>query len=252
MAALVEAQFRSQCHFLARGSKVGAAIAGLTSLVWYGLVALGAVAAGLYCSRASELRNLLGAGALFVVIYWQFIPLMLVSAGAGLDLRRLVVYPLSRAQLFVLDLILRVTSGVEALMVVAAVSVGLWMNPRFAWWTPLGFVPFVAFNLGLASALRGVFGRWMAGRRTREIAMLGLVAVATLPQILLTDASLDRLGAQNGWAGLRQFVTNSLHRGTIGRQLGPRRSNRKPLAVSLSLSASRWLLSVSCDKEFAS
>ena len=42
MAALVEAQFRSQFHFLARGSKVGAVITGLMSLVWYGLVALGA------------------------------------------------------------------------------------------------------------------------------------------------------------------------------------------------------------------
>jgi len=203
MLALVEAQFLSLFHFYSRGSKAGAVVAGLMSAIWYILIAVGAVAASYYCSVAGNgLRQALAAGALFGVIYWQFIPLMLVSTGAGLDLKRLVIYPLSRAQFYVLDLILRVTSGVEVLMLIAGATVGLMRNPRLAWWAPLAFVPFIVFNLGLASGLRAVVGRLMTGRRTRELSMLGLVLLATLPQILLTSSVLRRVGLGEGWVGL--------------------------------------------------
>ena len=204
MLAIMEAQVRSLFRFYSRGGKVGAVITGLMTAVWYFLVALGAVAAGYFCSVSAgeRLRSAFGGGLLFTIVYWQFVPLMLISAGAGLDLKRLVIYPLSRAQLFVMDLVLRVTTGVEALMLMTGASVGLALNSRLRWWTPLAFVPFIVFNLCLASGLRAVFGRLMTGRRTRELAMLGLVGLATLPQILLTGASVRRTGLGNGWAGL--------------------------------------------------
>src|SRR4051812_11285104 len=182
--AIIEAQLRSTFHVYSRGSKAGAIVASVITAAWYLLITLGAVGAAFFCAttnRGPLLRYGIASGCLFIIVYWQFMPLMLVSTGVGLDLKRLVVYPLSRLQLFGLELALRVTSGIEPLMLMAGASIGLWFNPALRWWSPLAFVPFTVFNLFMASGLRAVFGRLFAGRRTREISMLILVLVATLP-----------------------------------------------------------------------
>jgi ABC-2 type transport system permease protein len=126
------------------------------------------------------------------VMYWQLLPLILVSAGAGLDLKKLAVYPIRTPVLFAMDLGLRATQGVEVLLVLTGIVAGLWRNPTLPSWVGLAALPFAVFNAGMATALREWFGRILPRRGVGEAAMFFLVMVAALPQLLLASGWLER------------------------------------------------------------
>ena len=56
---------------------------------------------------------------LAICAYWQMMPILSASMGAGLDLRKLMVYPVPHRQLFLVEVLLRFTSGAEMLLVLA-------------------------------------------------------------------------------------------------------------------------------------
>ena len=91
------------------------------SLIWYGVWASAAYvfAAGLQQS-AEELpviRIALPGGLLLMFLYWQVVPLMLATTGSSLDLRKLRAYPIPDGQLFSIEVLLRVTAGIEMVLV---------------------------------------------------------------------------------------------------------------------------------------
>lgn len=101
--AILWAQVRTLWNFYGRGRNRGPALFTIAmSLLWYGLVAFGGWSLAVLLAAPARLEEARGAGSqgvFFSFLYWQLVPLMLGAAGAQLDLKRLVVYPVTAAQL---------------------------------------------------------------------------------------------------------------------------------------------------------
>ena len=186
--AILWAQIRTFRNFYPRGNFTRLAVTSAAATLWYAMWTFGAVAAGIALSGATDperLRLILSRGLMAALFYWQLIPILMVSSGASLDLKRLRCYPVPRNQLFGLEVLLRLTTGVEMLLLIAGASAGLLANPTMPAWAPLGFISFVLMNLFLSAGLRNLLERVLARKYVREIGFLLLVSLAALPQVLL-------------------------------------------------------------------
>jgi ABC-2 type transport system permease protein len=143
-----------------------------------------------------------------VFLYWQVVPLLMAATGASLDLRKLQAYPIPFSQLFGVEVLLRVTAGVEMLLVLTGVAIGMLLNPLIPWWAAFALLPYVAFNLFLSVGLRDLLVRILARKRVREAAFFVVILLAALPQLVLS-----RAGPQTE-ARLRAVVTNGNIPGT--------------------------------------
>ncbi len=193
--AILWAQWRTLFNYYPRhqGSLVFLV---LMSAVWYGAWALGAAAVSILLAnpeRVPLFPRLLPAGLFLAFLYWQLVPLVLVSSGASMDLKRLLVYPIPPARLFDLEVLLRLSTGLEVLVVLAGATVGLLRNPLIPAWAPLAFVPFIVLNLFLAAGLRNLLARMLARKRVRELVVLLLVLAAAAPQLLVLSGATGRL-----------------------------------------------------------
>ncbi|HTP88730.1 MAG TPA: hypothetical protein VMJ34_17375 [Bryobacteraceae bacterium] len=196
VSAIVWAQWRSLWNRVPGVKKGNAVVTALVGLMWYGGVATLAVGAGLLMAQGIRQPHipLLVSGVLFLMfLYWQFVPVMMASTGSALELRKLVVYPIPRDALFGLEVLLRVTTGIEVLMVLAGAIVGSFFNRTLPWWSSSGFFLFIVFNLLLAAGVRDLMVRLFAKRRVREITMFLVVTVAALPQLLLVTGAARHL-----------------------------------------------------------
>ena len=196
--AIAWAQWRSAWNRLPGVNKGNAAVTVLVALLWYGGIATLAVGAAVLMAEAGHqafLPLMLGPALFLMFLYWQFVPVIMASTGAALELKKLLVYPVPRDALFGLEVLLRVTTGVEILMVLGGAILGSLCNRRLPLWSSLGFVLFIAFNLLLAAGIRDLMVRLFAKKRIREIAMFLLVIVAALPQILLVAGAGRRIRA---------------------------------------------------------
>jgi ABC-2 type transport system permease protein len=130
---------------------------------------------------------------LAMFIYWQVIPIAMASSGLSLDLRRLLIYPIPRVQLFGIEVILRVTMAVEMAIITAGLAIGLALNPAIPLWALLGLAAFSALNLFLSAGLRDLFTRLMARKGVREGAILAVVLLAASPQLFLSTTDTESL-----------------------------------------------------------
>ncbi len=195
--AVVGAQFRVLYNRVTGGS-IGAArvFYWLSMAVWYGLVCflawLAAVALPEVRTRESlaavTSTILLGATA-----FWQLMPVMMATSGLSLDLKRLMVYPISYRKLFAVEALLRVSTGTEVLIVMAGVFAGLARSPVTPRWTAGFLLVFVLFNLMLSVGVRDLLSRLLARRGVRELVVLGIVLIAALPQLLIVAAPPEQL-----------------------------------------------------------
>jgi ABC-2 type transport system permease protein len=184
--AIVWAQWRTLRNFYPR---MGAGWTALVGLIWYGFWIVVAVAVSLLIARPANpvvIGTILPATLLLVFLYWQLVPLLMAASGASLDLRKLQVYPIPVAQLFGVEVLLRVTAALEVFLVLAGMAVGVIRNPSLHGWGSLALIPFIAFNLLLGVGLRDAITRILARRRIREAAFFLLILCAALPQILIT------------------------------------------------------------------
>ena len=185
--AILLAQFKGIYNRFGGGSGGGRAFYWISSVLWYGgvcfLAWLAATALPEVRSR-DTLAAILSSGLLFASLFWQFVPVMLASTGVSLDLRRLMVYPIAPSRLFAIEVALRVSTGVEVLIVMAGAAVGLMRSPVAPLWGPLFFLPFVAFNLLLSAGVRDLLTRLLSRRGVRELVIFGIVLLSALPQLL--------------------------------------------------------------------
>lgn len=158
------------------------------TVLWYGLwAALAAGAAALLSNttRRALLELTLPWALLLVMVYWQLAPILTASLGAGLNLHRLLIYPIPERRLFLIEVLLRLSTGLEMLLILAGVSAGLLLNPAVSPPTVLVAIPvFVLFNLFLAAGLRSLLIRLAARKRVREALIFLVVLLAALPQLL--------------------------------------------------------------------
>ena len=192
--AIVWAQWRTLLNFYPRAKKWTSALSLILTLLWY---AGWAVGAWIVAARIAVLNDtatgqaLLTYGLVAGFFYWQVVPLMLATAGASLEMKKLIVYPIPHSQLFLLDAMLRVSTGLEVLIMMTGAAIGILLNHRLPWWCVLAFLPYVAFNLALAAGVRELLTRLMARRFLREIIMFLFVLLGAIPQFLLMAG--DRL-----------------------------------------------------------
>ncbi len=131
------------------------------------------------------LETLLPSALAFVFVFWQLSPALLASTGASLDLKKLLVYPIPPARLFEVDVLLRLSTSAEMLLLVSGLAVGLTWNPAIhGKVAALALCCFACFNLLLASGLRHQIERLLARKHLRELVVILLVMVGALPQLL--------------------------------------------------------------------
>ena len=194
--AIIWAQWRSVRNHFPRANVGGLLFTGVLTTIWYGAFAYFGVLAGILLSKANEVgafHKLLPAALLLVFLYWQVIPVLLTSMGASLDLRKLMVYPIPRRALFVIEVILRVTTGVEMLLLLTGAAIGLFFNPAVPHWAPFSLAVFVIFNLFCSTGIRDLLARLLAHKRIREIVIFLVVLGAALPQLMLFRGSQARV-----------------------------------------------------------
>ncbi len=186
--AIIWAQWRTLRNYLPRSNKFTFWLTGLFGLVWYGGFAFLAMFAGILCSKVDELtfiHTVLPTALLICFLYWQLIPVLMASMGSSLEIKKLLVYPVPRGKLFTLEVMLRVSTGLEMILLLAGTAIGLMLNPGIPIWGPFTLAFFVAFNLFCSAGIRDLLVRLMARRRIREIMALLFVLAAALPQVLM-------------------------------------------------------------------
>ncbi len=190
--AIVWAQFRTIRNYLPRTSW-GAVLLTFISLLWYGLFIFlgGLLAAVLPKAPFSELKEFLPAGLLGLLIFWQVFPVMTMSSGWSLELNKLLVYPIHANTLFMVEVLLRLTTAPEAVFLLVGVVVGLQRHPAIHGVWPLALLLFLPFNLFLSLAIREWMLRLFKKKRLRELLVLLIVLISVIPQ-LLTQTSLGK------------------------------------------------------------
>ncbi len=213
--AILWAQWRTL-----RNGRGGAAWTAIIGTIWYGFWLIASLAGARLVANPANLPLLKTglAGALLIVfLYWQVVPLLMTATGSSLDLRKLQVYPIPVSQLFGIEVMLRVTAGIEMLMVLGGIAAGIALNPQLPYWCALAVIPYVLFNLFLSIGLRDLLLRLMARRRIREVVVFLLVMCAALPQLLISrgSASLRLLSifTHDSWIGWPWAAAASLAQG---------------------------------------
>lgn len=189
--AILWVQFRSILNYYPRMARGGSLFSTMLMGLWYVIVAF--MAWGVYAvivetREPEKVREFLGRVLFFATGYWQVVPVMLATTGLSLEFRKLIVYPIPHAQLFLLELLLRTATSAEVLLVMCGATVGVLANPALPAWTVLAFPPFIAFNLALAAGVTEVQKRIFARKYLRELAVLVVVLLGTIPQWLLATS----------------------------------------------------------------
>ena len=187
--AILWVQWRTLRYYWPPKNWAGLVLSSIMLLVWYGGFGFLSIAAGMFAAdpgHIDSLHNALSRGLLTCFLYWQVMPLMMASMGLSLDLKKLLGYPIPRRELFSLEVMLRVSTGLEVLMVLLGTGVGLLFNPKIPAWGPLALIPFIAFNLLLSLGARELLKQVLARKYFREVAAFLLILCAALPQLLIT------------------------------------------------------------------
>ncbi|MBI4890183.1 MAG: hypothetical protein HY821_06120 [Acidobacteria bacterium] len=199
--AIVGAQYRGLYNKMSGGSSGGRVFFWISSALWYGLMVFVAWIAATSLPEIKSvdtLEDVLSIGLLAATFFWQFVPVMMATAGMSLDLRRLMVYPVAAKRLFAVEAALRVSTGVEVLIVLGGAVVGVMRSPVAPWWGVLAFLPFVVFNLVLSAGVRDLLARLMAKRGVRELVLFGFVMLSVLPQFLVVMVPPGELTSLSG------------------------------------------------------
>ncbi|MBI3209441.1 MAG: hypothetical protein HYZ37_11155, partial [Candidatus Solibacter usitatus] len=197
--AILWAQLRTFRNFQFRSGRAGLILSLLVGLVWYGVWAVAAFAAYALLREAEDveqIRRILTPGLLLVCLYWQLIPVLMANAGMSLQIKRLLVYPIPRSQLFGLEVLLRFSTALELVILLIGACAGILFSKVLPLPCVLGFLPLVAMNLLFSAGIRDLLARVFASRKYRELATLLVVLMATLPQLAL------RMGIPGPWKRL--------------------------------------------------
>jgi len=118
------AQYRTLMNYYPR-ARGGSWFGILATVLWYGMFSFAAWGVYLLLSSTKGgVTQFLSPGLLLVFLYWQLVPILLISTGASLDLRKLVAYPIPTGDLFSIEVLLRVTAAIEMFIVLLGAGLG--------------------------------------------------------------------------------------------------------------------------------
>jgi ABC-2 type transport system permease protein len=207
--AILKAQFLSMR--LRPGTRKGSAIFGsITGLAFYGFFAFFGWLAMLFFSAGNETPVFIAVLSIvlpLLMAYWQLAPVISASFGASLDLSKLRAYPIPRSKLFTVEVLLRITTCGELLLLLGGMVTGLLRNPQLGWRVApsilTGTLLFVATNIFFSAGTRSLLERLVRRARLREMLMILLVLVSIAPQIAL--ATKMKKGALLGFSPSQIF-----------------------------------------------
>jgi ABC-2 type transport system permease protein len=199
--AVIRPILRAQWLSMRMGAtRRGALLSFLTGTIWYGVWLLIAIYIYRYLSTATAegLRQFVPLALMGVCVYWQAMPIVSASMGSSLDMRKLRIYPVSHGKLFQVEVMLRLTTGVEMLMVLTAIVTALFRNPDTSGWYVLLAIPiYILFNLLFASGTRSLLERLLSKRRVREALVFLLFMLWMVPRFLFLSGR--RPESVRGW-----------------------------------------------------
>jgi ABC-2 type transport system permease protein len=178
---------------LRSGTRRGGAVFSIvTGLIYYGLWTLFAAGAAMFLSDPGNADGFLAAlasGLALVMLYWQLAPVITAGFGASLDLRKLLIYPIPRNRLFLVEILLRITNCGEMLIVIAGAAAGLLLNPLYGWKASpcilAAALLFTATNVYLSAGVRSLLERLFQRTRLREVMLFLFFVAAATPQLIL-------------------------------------------------------------------
>lgn len=180
------AQWRVMRNHLPRttfGSLLGFSV----SLIWYGGFATLAIfiAFSLPAVPVSALKKFLGPALMGLFVVWQLVPLITLSGGWSLDLKKLQVFPIGTNTLLATEAILRVTGSAEMLLLTLGGTVGLIFHPDLNALFALCLLLYIPFNLLVSVFVRETFSRLLQRNRIRELLTVLLILIAVVPQFVV-------------------------------------------------------------------
>jgi hypothetical protein len=189
--AILWAQFRITRNHFPRSS-FGTVLSWSVSCIWHMMFAVFAVliARALQAAPAEYLVLGLSAGLLAVFVYMLVVPLVTASAGWSLQLDKLQAFPIANRTLFLIEVLLRLTSSPEMLILLCGGFAGLLLRHDVFPLAPFFLLLFVSFTLFLQLALRDFILHSFSRNRFREMITILLAATALLPRLLVRESTL--------------------------------------------------------------
>lgn len=174
--------------FREHADRSGLPVSILISTLWYGvwLSLAGVCWVTPHYIGVTEIEEALPGILLFVMAYWQLSPIITLSLGVSIDMRKLAYYPVNTPQLFVVECLLRVWTGIEIIVVLCGLFLGL-ITAGTAQPAALavGLILFLAFNIFLSAGIRNLIERVFRKKLLREIVLVLLLTATVLPQMLV-------------------------------------------------------------------
>jgi ABC-2 type transport system permease protein len=127
----------------------------------------------------------------FVLLPWQFLPIMLASFQEQFDLGSLLRFPVGFGSFCLLYVVfgLADVSSIVGVCCCTGIWIGILMaEPALGAWAALGLAFFALFNILLVRAIFAWIDRWLAQRKTREI--LGAVFLVAVLGLQLLNPGL--------------------------------------------------------------
>ena len=132
---------------------------------------------------------LLSSLLLVIMLYWQLAPVISASFGASIDLRKLRAYPIPRRKLFLVEVLLRIITSFDMVVVVTGICVGLIRNRLYgaghAPFIVAGALEFALMNILLSAGTRNWMERFFLRTRFKEVFFLVLVLIGLTPQLMI-------------------------------------------------------------------
>ncbi|MBV9764604.1 MAG: hypothetical protein JOZ48_07140 [Acidobacteriaceae bacterium] len=168
-------------------TSVGTVLLWFLSLLWYGMYAGLAVGIAILLPQlpVDALRKWLPIGFLAIFLFWQIIPLFTLSTGWSLQLNKLQIYPVSNSALFGIEVLLRLTTAPEMILVLGGAIVGLERRPDTSWLSAIFVFLYIPLNLFLSLAIREFILHSFERNRFRELFAILLISIGVLPQLFL-------------------------------------------------------------------
>ena len=113
---------------------------------------------------------------------------MTLSSGWSLELSKLLVYPIRENALFGVEVLLRLTTAPEMIIVLLGALVGLAMHPGIPFSSASWLLLYLPFNLLLSLAVREWLLRMFRRKRLRELFVAVIVILGVLPNLLVNTS----------------------------------------------------------------
>lgn len=195
---MIGAILRAQILVMRRTLGSGVALTVLGAVFWYGLWTFAAVGAFSFTASASaaKLAGVLSLELAGVCAYWQVMPVVSATMGSSLDMRKLLAYPLPHGRLFLVEILLRLVSGAEMILVLSGAAAGVAMNPAGGGILTMAaaLAVFVVFNLALASGVKSLLERLLTKRKIRELIVLLTALLWVAPRFFMVTGYRSPLG----------------------------------------------------------